>query len=67
MINFKKIEKKDIECINEYLLLDTTRSCEKTAGAIMMWRDFYDIKWAIFDKTLIIKYDNDQVIIDWEP
>lgn len=60
MINFKKIEKKDIECINEYLLLDTTRSCEKTAGAIMMWRDFYDIKWAIFDKTLIIKYDNEE-------
>lgn len=61
MINFEKIEKKDIECINEYLLMDKTRSCEKTAGAIMMWRDFYDVKWAIFDKTLIIKYDNEEI------
>lgn len=61
MINFEKIEKKDIECINEYLLMDKTRSCEKTAGAIMMWRDFYDAKWAIFDKTLIIKYDNEEI------
>lgn len=60
MINFKKIEKNDIERINKYLLLDTTRSCEKTAGAIMMWRDFYDIYWAIFDKTLIIKYNNEE-------
>lgn len=61
MINFKKLEKNDIECINKYLLLDKTRSCEKTAGALMMWRDFYKIKWAIYDETLIIKYDENPV------
>lgn len=60
MINFKKIEKKDFECINKYLLLDKTRSCEKTGGALMMWRDFYDIKWALFDQTLIIQYNNEE-------
>ena len=60
MINFKKLEKNDIECINKYLLLDKTRSCEKTAGALMMWRDFYKVKWAIYDETLIIKYDESE-------
>lgn len=59
MLSFKKLEKNDFECINKYLLLDTTRSCEKTGGALMMWRDFYSIKWTIFDETLIIRYDNE--------
>ncbi len=59
MLKFKKIEKKDFDCINSYLLLDTTRSCEKTAGAIMMWREFYGGHWTIFDETLIIKYDSE--------
>ena len=26
----------------------------------MMWRDFYKIEWAIFDETLIIKYNNEE-------
>ena len=58
MITFKKLEKNDLESINKYLLLDMTKSCEKTVGALMMWRDFYNVKWAIYDETLIIKYDD---------
>ena len=60
MINFKKIEKEDFKQINKYLLLDKTKSCEKTGGAIMMWRDFYAIEWAIYNETLIIKYNNEE-------
>ena len=56
MIKFKKLEKNDCESINKYLLLDKTKSCEKTVGALMMWRDFYNILWAVYDETLIIKY-----------
>ena len=61
MIKFKKLEKDDFEAINKYLLLDKTKSCEKTGGALMMWRDFYAIEWAIFDETLIIKYNNEEI------
>lgn len=60
MIKFKKLEKEDFKTINKYLLLDKTRSCEKTGGALMMWRDFYKIEWAIFKETLIIKYNNEE-------
>lgn len=60
MITFKPLKKDDFSTINKYLLLDKTRSCEKTAGALMMWRDFYKIEWAIFDETLIIKYNNEE-------
>ncbi len=60
MIIFKSLEKNDFNLINKYLLLDKTRSCEKTGGALMMWRDFYKIEWAIFDETLIIKYNNEE-------
>ena len=60
MITFKSLEKDDFSIIGRYLLLDKTRSCEKTAGALMMWRDFYKIEWAIFDETLIIKYNNEE-------
>lgn len=60
MITFKALEKNDFNLVNKYLLLDKTRSCEKTGGALMMWRDFYKIEWAIFDETLIIKYNNEE-------
>ena len=60
MITYKALEKDDFSIINRYLLLDKTRSCEKTVGALMMWRDFYKIEWAIFDETLIIKYNNEE-------
>ena len=60
MILFKTLQKDDFSVVNKYLLLDKTRSCEKTAGALMMWRDFYKIEWAIFDETLIIKYNNEE-------
>ena len=60
MLKFKKLEKEDFESINKYLLLDKTRSCEKTGGALMMWRDFYAIEWTIFDETLILKYNNEE-------
>ena len=59
MINFKKLEKNDFNDINKYLLLDKTRSCEKIASALMMWRDFYKIEWAIYENTLIVKYGID--------
>ena len=60
MIKFKKLEKEDFKTVNRYLLLDKTRSCEKTGGALMMWRDFYKIEWAIFEDTLIIRYNNEE-------
>lgn len=59
-MDFKKIEKQDFEEINKYLLLDKTRSCEKIGGAIMMWRAFYDIEWAVYNETLIIKYNEEK-------
>ena len=59
MINFKKLEITDLEKINKYLLLDKTRSCEKTAGALMMWRNFYGAEWAIFENTLIVRFNED--------
>ncbi len=56
MIKFKKLQKDDFNTVKEYLLLDKTRSCEKVAATLMMWRDFYKIEWAIYEKTLIIRY-----------
>lgn len=59
MIKFKKLEKNDFNEINKYLLLDKTRSCEKVASALMMWRDFYKIEWAVYKNTLVVKYGID--------
>lgn len=59
MIEFQKLNEKDFEKINKYLLLDETRSCEKIGAALMMWRNFYGIEWSVFDETLIIKYKTD--------
>ncbi|MBQ8163082.1 MAG: DUF2156 domain-containing protein [Clostridia bacterium] len=60
MIKFKKLQKDDFNTVNKYLLLDKTRSCEKVGAALMMWRDFYNIEWSIYEQTLIIRYLNEE-------
>ena len=59
MIEFNKLKKEDFDTIYPFLVLDKTKSCEKTPVAIMMWREFYSTEWAIYKNTLIIRYNFD--------
>lgn len=54
MLNFKKIELDDIPVLKEYFEAYPNRQCDRTAGAIAMWRDVYYNYYAVTDETIIL-------------
>lgn len=55
MLNFKEVELSDINRLGEYLKYQEFRTCDFTAGAIYMWRDYFYSKFAIHKDMLIFK------------
>lgn len=53
MINFKKIELKDIQTLKAYYSAYPARQCDRSAGATVMWRDYFENKFAVIDGTII--------------
>lgn len=53
MLNFKKIELKDIQTLKAYYSAYPARQCDRSAGATVMWRDYFENKYAVIDGTII--------------
>lgn len=53
MLDFKKIGFDDFKTISSYLSAYPSRQCDRTPGALMMWRNHYDNRYAIYDGTII--------------
>lgn len=54
MLNFKKITLEDIPVLKSYFEAYPNRQCDRTAGAIAMWRDVYYNYYAITQGTIIL-------------
>lgn len=55
MLEFKKVELDDIFIMKGYLQEQDFRSCDFTAGAIYMWRDFFYSEYVLYKEMLIFK------------
>lgn len=53
MLKFEKIEMKDIPTLKAYYSTYPARQCDRSAGATVMWRNYFDNKFAVFDGTII--------------
>lgn len=53
MLDFKKIELNDIPILKAYYSAYPARQCDRTAGATVMWRDYFENKYAVADGTII--------------
>lgn len=53
MLSFKKIEFKDIPALKAYYSAYPARQCDRTAGATVMWRDYFDNRYTVVDGTII--------------
>ena len=53
MLEFKKIELKDIPTLKAYYSAYPSRQCDRSAGATVMWRDYFENKYCIIDGTVI--------------
>lgn len=54
-LEFKKLTLYDIPRVRSYWSMSKRRICDFTTGGIMMWRDFFQIEYAIVKNTVIFK------------
>ena len=54
MLNFKKIEKEDIETLRKALGGDTS-VCDHTVGGIFLWRGWFDTHYCVYGDTLFLR------------
>lgn len=60
MLNFAKIEKENIALFSKYYDKESALGCDMNMLNAYLWRDVYNIKFAVFnDDTLIKAYFND--------
>lgn len=57
MPEFKKIELNDIPVLKTYYSAYPARQCDRSAGATVMWRDYFENKYTIVDGTIIFSSD----------
>ncbi len=61
MLSFKKIELSDIPLLKAYFNSYPARQCDRAVGSTVMWRDYFDNRYAIIDGTIILsaKFKNE--------
>lgn len=52
MLEFKKISLDDYEILKAFSLAYPARQCDRSAGATVMWADYYDNYYAVYDGTI---------------
>jgi len=53
MLEFKKIELNDIPALKAYYSAYPARQCDRSAGATVMWRDYFENKYTVIDGTIV--------------
>lgn len=54
MPEFKKLEICDIPMLRKFITLYPSRSSDKAVGSIMMWRNYFDNHYAVYDDTVVL-------------
>lgn len=55
MINFKPLTMDDIEIVRPFFKYSRSNNCDNTVGGSVMWRDYFNTRFAIEERTLIFK------------
>lgn len=53
MLEFKKVTFEDYDVINAFYQGYPARQCDRSTAATIMWRNYYDNHYAVFDGTII--------------
>jgi hypothetical protein len=56
MLSFTKVGLKDMEILRPWFAAAGERSSDCTAGAAVMWRDFFQTEYALHGASLILRY-----------
>ena len=59
MLNFKKIEEKDILFISEYFEYQPYKLCDYSIGTIYTWKEYYNTMFCTYKDYLLIKFQDE--------
>lgn len=54
MLTFKKIKLEDIPVLKAYFASYPARQCDRAVGSTVMWRDYFENRYAVIDGTIIL-------------
>lgn len=66
-INLKKLEKTDKNIFDKFYNAQYCESSKYTFTNLFMWRDLYNILWAIENDVLFVFASNDKTFSAWQP
>jgi len=55
MLDFRKLQLSDIHKVRTYFAYSTSKICDNTVGGAFMWRDFFSVEFAEYNRTIIFK------------
>jgi len=55
MLEFSRLNLNNIEELKPFILQGDSRICNNTVGGIFMWRDYFNMEYALFNDTVIFK------------
>ena len=55
MLKFSPFTEKSVKKIQKYTKISPYRVCDLSAGVLYMWNDVYNLSYAIYNETLILK------------
>ena len=65
MLEFTKLELKDINKLKPFFSYSKNMICDNTVGGAFMWRDYFEVEYALYNNTVIFKakvrYHNDVI------
>jgi len=55
MLEFKKLKLSDINDLRPFIMKGSSRICNNTVGGVFMWRDYFNMEYALYNETVIFK------------
>ena len=62
-LSFKNITQNDINKIMPYFNLRSNKTCDSVFLDVFLWKDYYNVKYAIKDKTLYLIMNIDEEVV----
>ena len=57
MLKFRKFNEKSIKLVQKYTSKSNFLVCDLSGGVLFMWNDHYNVSYAVYNETLILRSD----------
>ena len=65
MLNFKTFTERDVKLIQKFTQKSPYLVCDISGGVLMMWNEVYNLSYAVYNDTLILKSNFENRLISF--